>query len=308
MIIDNIVINEPIINILYKLKELLKNEKLKDIRIYDNEIVVTCPNNNHKGGKEHNPDCHISLEKDKYGVFHCFGCGISGNFIRFISYCFNSSYEYAKNWLSKTYNNKQQIFTPIEIKNNIDIKLDESILDNYSNWTSYLEKRKLNREVCEKFNVKYDSIKRQIIFPIYDINNNLKMLAKRNIDNKFFYMTSGQEKEVYGLNYIKKNNIKKCMLVEGPIDLLTCYCHNIPAIATLGTPSNYQINLINKVGLNYIFIATDNDMMGNKFADLLNQKLNYSILRKRIQLPKGVKDVNDLSEEQWNDLIKKYNL
>ncbi|MBO7078369.1 MAG: toprim domain-containing protein, partial [Bacilli bacterium] len=134
------------------------------------------------------------------------------------------------------------------------------------------------------------------------------MLARRSIDTKYFYMDKNQDKEVYALNIIQKNNVKSCLLVEGPIDCLTCWSHGIPAIAMLGTPSDYQIENINKSCLTSIYIATDNDDAGKKFANDLDKKLNKRILRTRVDLPKTVKDVNDLSDEEWNNLIFKYNL
>lgn len=312
--IDKYIISEPIINILNKLKTSTHNGKLKDIRVGATDITVTCPNDNHDGGLEHNPDCHINIEVESvpYGYFHCFACGEKGGFVKFVALYFSSSEEYAKNWLITNFGVLSQdailIDDEIVLPNSKKNYLDEAILDQYQKWCPYLGKRKLNRDICEKFKVRYDPYYRQVIFPIYDTHGHLKMLAKRSIDTKFFHMDKDQEKEVYGLNIIQKNNVKSCMIVEGPIDLITCYTHNVPAIALLGTPSAYQISNINKSCIINLFIATDNDDAGEKFATFLDKRLSSRILTTRVQLPKNRKDVNDLTAEEWNKLINEYNL
>lgn len=314
LVIDNYIIKEPIENILKDLQRVLTNGKLKDIRIGSDNIVCTCPV--HKSGNEANPDLNIYIGDNPnipFGFARCFACDFKGSFVVFISKCFESSVEFAKTWLIERYGEladtvNVSLDSPISLTKKTNNYLDESILDSYQKWTPYLSKRKLNRDICDKFKVRYDSYNRQVIFPVYDINNNLKMLARRSIDTKYFYMDKNQDKEVYALNIIQKNNVKSCLLVEGPIDCLTCWSHGIPAIAMLGTPSDYQIENINKSCLTSIYIATDNDDAGKKFANDLDKKLNKRILRTRVDLPKTVKDVNDLSDEEWNNLIFKYNL
>lgn len=313
LVIDNYIISTPILEILYKLRSILTNGKLKDIKPGSSDIVVTCPK--HSGGHESNPDCNIYIgDNDKigYGFAHCFACDFKGTFVRFVQECFDLSEDFAKRWLIENFGElKSEAFIiddPIDLNAASRSYLDESLLDGYQDWCEYLNKRKLSRDICNKFKVKYDPVYRQIIFPVYDIYGNLKMLAKRSIDTKVFYLDKDQDKEVYALNIIQKNNIKSCMLVEGPIDLLTCYTHNIPAIATLGALSNYQIDNINRSCITCLYIATDNDEAGEKFANILERKLDKRILRTRIQLPKNRKDVNDLTDIEWNNLIDTYNL
>ena len=181
-------------------------------------------------------------------------------------------------------------------------------LKNYQDWTPYLAKRNLDRDICAKFNVKYDAQHRQVVFPIYDTKGNLLMLPKRNIDNKIFYLDSGIEKPIYGLNVIQKNNIKSCMVVEGPIDMLSCWSNGIPAIATLGAPSDRQISQINSSCLSIVYLGFDNDAAGEKFTSYTRSKLSPRILTELVQYPTGTKDPNDLTKAMWQELKNKYNL
>lgn len=315
--IKNYMITTPVINILYDLRRRLSNGKLKDIKPDTLDIVVTCPNSEHAGGLEHNPDCHINVDENNrnvpVGFFHCFACGASGTFIKFVSLCFDSSIDFAEEWLIKNYGveSSEQIdlADDIIVSNSKKIKsnyLDETILDQYQTWTPYLAKRKLSREMCNNFKVRYDPKYRQVIFPIYDIKGHLKMLAKRNIDTKIFYMDRLQEKEVYGLNIIQKNNIKKALITEGPIDLLSGWTHGIPTVATLGNVSSYQIEQLNKSCLSFLYLAFDNDEYGRRFAEFVKNNLDKRIITVDVELPKDKKDLNDLSEEDWQNLIIKY--
>ena len=84
--IDNQVITTPIVDILHSIKKELHNGKLSTIEVRGTDISVTCPNDNHKGGRENSPDCHIyigeSTQDLKCGTFHCFACHESGDFVR----------------------------------------------------------------------------------------------------------------------------------------------------------------------------------------------------------------------------------
>lgn len=317
LIIDaNTIIQEPLINILNNLKQILTNGKLRDIRVTNSDIRVTCPNDAHAGGKEHNPDCHINLDENNpkvpYGFFHCFSCSAAGTFVHFVALCFSSTDEYAKNWLIANYGilTKEKVLLDDNI--NINTKkynsfLDESILDLFQTWTPYLAKRHLDAQTCQDFKVRYDPKTRQVIFPVYNLQGQLVMLVHRNIDTKVFYMDKDREKEVYGLNVIQKNKIKKCIITEGPIDCLTGWSYNIPTIATLGAVSSYQIEQINKSCITSLYLAFDNDEAGQNFNSVLKKGLSPRILVTDLEIPKHRKDLNELSQDEWLEIIKKYN-
>lgn len=310
--IENYILKESVPSILNKLQISLTNGKLKEIRLGSDDIVVTCPH--HSGGKEKVADCNIYVGENKsipYGYTRCFACDFKGPFEKFVAECFDSSIEYAKNWLITNFGEisyeKVSIDDPIIIKSkNIKNYLDESILDSYQTWTPYLAQRRLSMEMCNNFKVRYDDKNRQVIFPIYDIHGKLKMLARRNIDNKFFHMDKHQDKEVYGLNIIQKNNIHNCIITEGPFDMLSGWTNNIPTIATLGTISDYQIAQINKSCITTLYLGFDNDTAGNNFAEIIKNKVSKRIIIIKIDLPPDKKDLNDLSVEDWQKIKEKY--
>ena len=312
LIIDNYVINKPIEEILTLLKLSLTNGKLKDIENKGDNILVTCPH--HDGGHEKTPACNIYVGNDTklpYGYFNCFVCGEKGSFLKFVAECFDAPESYAKAWLLENFGGEliaKNLFMgePIVLNRNKGIKkhLDESILDQYQTWNPYLAKRKLSREICELFKVRYDPKYRQVIFPAYDMKGNLVMLAKRSIDVKAFYLDKDIEKPVYCLDYVMKNNIKTVLITEGPFDCLTGWEYGFPTIATFGKISDYQIEQINKSCINIIYAAFDNDAAGRSFLETLKRKLTKRIIVIETKFPVGRKDVNDLSKEELQEIIK----
>ena len=312
LIIDNYVINKPIEEILTLLKLSLTNGKLKDIENKGDDILVTCPH--HDGGHEKTPACNIYIGNDTKlpdGYFNCFVCGEKGSFLKFVAECFDAPESYAKAWLLKNFGGEliaKNLFMgePIVLNRNKGIKkhLDESILDQYQTWNPYLAKRKLSREICELFKVRYDPKYRQVIFPAYDMKGNLVMLAKRSIDVKSFYLDKDVEKPVYCLDYVMKNNIKTVLITEGPFDCLTGWEYGFPTIATFGKISDYQIEQINKSCINIIYAAFDNDAAGRSFLETLKRKLTKRIIIIETKFPAWRKDLNDLTKEELQEIIK----
>ena len=312
LIIDNYVINKPIEEILTLLKLSLTNGKLKDIENKGDDILVTCPH--HGGGHEKTAACNIYIGNDTklpYGYFNCFVCGEKGSFLKFVAECFDAPESYAKAWLLKNFGGEliaKNLFMgePIVLNRNKGIKkhLDESILDQYQTWNPYLAKRKLSREICELFKVRYDPKYRQVIFPAYDMKGNLVMLAKRSIDVKSFYLDKDVEKPVYCLDYVMKNNIKTVLITEGPFDCLTGWEYGFPTIATFGKISDYQIEQINKSCINIIYAAFDNDAAGRSFLETLKRKLTKRIIIIETKFPAWRKDLNDLTKEELQEIIK----
>lgn len=314
--VDNYIINKSILDILFRLQLVLTNGKLRDIKKPSggaDNIVVTCPH--HNNGLEKTPACNIYIGEDgklPYGFFNCLVCGERGSFVKFVAECFDSSEEYAKNWLIKTFEGElveQFVFCdePIQLtKPKAKSKfLNESILNEYQKWTPYLAQRKLSRDICELFKVRYDPKYRQVIFPTYDLKGNLVMMPKRSVDTKTFYLDKDIEKPVYCLDYIMKNQYKTAIITEGPFDCLTGWEYGYPTCATFGKISDYQIDQLNKSCLNILYTCFDNDAAGKSFTEILKKKLDKRIILIEVQLPQGKKDLNELSKEELDKIIKK---
>lgn len=309
IIIRNKSIDTPIIDILKKIKSELINGKLKDIRIKGEEIVITCPF--HSEGKEEDPDCRIYCGEDnskvKYSHFHCFACSESGPFYHFVGACFDKDDEFGKKWLIDNFGNNYVVYDVVLPSIDLDEKtiktsyLNESILEGFQSYHPYMTKRKLTPKVCSLFEIKYDPETQCLVFPVRDKNGKLLMLTRRSVNTKKFIIDENKEKPVYLYYYIKDKNIEEVTITESQINALTLWGYGIPAVALFGTGTKYQYDILNKSNIKHIYLCLDGDSAGRKGTLKLIQNLRKDIFVDVIDMPQG-KDVNDLTEEEFNKL------
>lgn len=310
--VDNYVIETPLYEIVNQLKLSLTNGKLREIKAWaegDDNIVVTCPNRHHAGGHEAHAAMNIYVgnsSKIPYGYCKCWACDFQSSFVKFVAECFEYSEDYAKKWLIDRYGIQVSasllLDDPITIKpKKTSAKLPASYLDNLQSWHPYLAERKLSREVCELFKVKYDPMTSQIVFPCFDPSGNIIMAPRRSIVYKNFYITKDQEKPVYCLDYIINNNITTAMICEGPIDVLTCYTYGYPAIGTFGNPSPEQIEAINRSPIRTLYLAMDNDGAGRRMSNVIRAGLDPRIIIKEVHWIH--KDPNEHSYEEFQKVM-----
>lgn len=305
--IDNYEVDTPIIDILETIKRELGGSKLHMIREKTDYISVTCPA--HSDGQEKRPSCGIYIgdSNAEYGSFNCFTCGAKGPFYHFVALCFDTTDNNAKKWLIKHFGEKntelELNLEPIILKKPSKPQyLDEKILDEFQSYHPYMDKRKLSKKVCETFKIKYDPKSECLVFPVWDEQGNLYMLTRRSVKNKTFLIDKDKDKPVYLLNYIRKNNIPEIVICESQINALTLWGWQIPAVATFGCNiTDKQVELLNRSGVRHIYLAFDGDDAGKKGTKKLISKLSKSILIDVVEIPAG-KDVNDLTEEEFNQL------
>ena len=308
LIVNNYLINAPIIEILKKLKSELSNGKLQRIVPKGDDVRVTCPF--HKDGVERHESCGVySGDSDEimYGNFHCFTCGESGPLWHFIAGCLDKSDDFGKQWLIERfgtlYVNRALNLQEIELSNQSHIKtLDASKLQEMQNFHPYMIQRKLSPEICEKFSVKYDTVSKCLVFPVWDEKNNLVMLTRRSVFNKFFIIDEDAEKPIYLLNYIKMNNIKKVLVCESQINCLYAWSLGFPAIALFGTGTKYQYEILNKSGIRHYVLCFDGDTAGDKGTERFKNNIRKDVFIDVVKVPRG-KDLNDLSEEDARKLL-----
>lgn len=310
LIIDNKIIDTDIITILHLLDQqmfLMNKETLGNIDIKQNNARIKCPF--HSNGNERTASCDILLE-DKLdtpaGTVHCFGCGYTGNIIKFISNCLHINYRKASEWLISVCNyslvEDTRNLEIIDInnlctksKNDYSVSLDE--LKQYDYVHPYMFTRKLTDDIIDKFEVGYDPNTDSLTFPVY-VDGICKFVCKRSVKYHRFEMPKDIEKPIYGLDYITGNEVIVC---ESIINALTCYRYGKEAIALFGTGTKSQYDTLNKLGIRSYVLAFDGDDAGRKGCYRFKHNINNSIISE-MQLPDG-KDINDLSKEEFDDLF-----
>lgn len=309
LVINNREISEPIENILKELKKETNKDIFRDIINKGDNIAVTCPI--HKEGRERHPSCYIYNKTDgdcEYGTIHCFTCGYKASLSKMISDVLDISPEESNQWLVDNFGNtfitKIDFDTDISLKQEKQKYMDESILDKYDYYHPYMWKRKLTKEVVDQFRVGYDKELQAITFPVWDIKNHLITVTKRSVNTKRFYIDKDIEKPVYLLNFIIGYGLTKVCITEAQIDALTAWTFGYPCIATIGSPSTKQINEINKSGIRHLILMFDNDVAGKRFSEKLKRSIRDDIFISEVKFPHNVKDINDLTIDQFDYMIK----
>lgn len=128
-----------------------------DIKKVGKNYMAVCPFHNDKGPS-------MSISEDK-GLFHCFGCGASGNVINFLMMYENIDFKEALIQLGKEAN----VEISFNKKNNKDynrlIKINKKVSSYYHNnllkldrardARLYLKRRKVRKDILEKFKIGY---------------------------------------------------------------------------------------------------------------------------------------------------------
>lgn len=287
--------------------------------------MVCCPF--HKNGQERRPSMGI-LKSD--GTCHCFACGWVGSIQELISNVFG--YDdlglYGSKWIIKN-------FLTLKVESRDDLELDferntqintikqqyvsEEELSSYRYTHPYMYERKLTDEIIDLFDIGYDRNSRSITFPVRDLFGNCLFVARRSVDKKFFNYPQGVEKPLYGLYELFKLNGKystlknihnrggwrfsEIIVCESMLDALTCWVYGKYAVALNGLGNSLQFKQLRELPCRCLVIATDNDEAGYKARQRIKQQVTNKILMQYL-FPENKKDINDLSEKEFNSLEK----
>ena len=311
-------LNIEIIDIVKYIKQLLEANHINKLNIindrHDN-IQISCPI--HKEGLEKKASATI-LKHDKItyngknipaGTVHCFTCGYSTDIVGFIRDCLNISYKSAEQLLFNIANSKKLILNerninPLLISNNRESiqYISKEELQNYAYIHKYMFQRKLTIDIINKFEVGYDPQTDCLTFPVYE-NGKCLFVAKRKIKYKQFIMPNINPKPIYGLDYITS---KEVIICESVINALTCWVYGYQAIALFGTGSYYQLKVLQQSDIRSFILMFDGDLAGRSGADRFKSFIKDKFILD-ILLPIG-KDVNDLSREEFKNLLTERNL
>lgn len=281
----------------------------RSIRSTGDNLIVTCPF--HKEGQERRPSCNIRVTSDErsfVGAVHCFTCGETMNIYDMLRRILGPLFDLDE--IEKKFDLKSKIVQTEFIKPKkqnlfeIPAKLDdkESTLRNYRYFHPYLESRGINIDTADHYDIGYDKTHDQITFPIRDINKNCVGIGRRSIRFKKYEYPYGMIKPLYGV-YELPRYINYLFIVEGPFNLWSLYQWGKNGVALLGTGTEKQYQELLKLQCNGYALCLDPDDAGrngiHKLGTFLQNHYKKNILV--LLMPEG-KDVNDLTQEQFNEV------
>lgn len=288
-------------------------------------IQTSCPF--HKNGQERKPSFGVNGEIDKC---HCFSCSWSGTIEEMISelYGYQDEGKFGKRWLIKRFNTIEiesrpnilenfggrknvLLYNKNMVENNSKTDTDsrqfnkqgiteitEQELDKYRYIHPYMYSRGLTDEIIERFDIGYDRERKEITFPVRDIEGRCVFVAGRSVERKFFRLPQGLNKPLYQGYRFVDGSYKICYVTESFLNCLTCWKYDKPAIAMLGTGNRKQYEILNKLPVREYILAFDPDEAGRKATERFRKNVHGKII-KELVYPDN-RDINDLQEEFLN--------
>lgn len=276
-------------------------DEFKRMRIRGNKLQACSPFRH-----ENHPSFAVNLEN---GTWIDSGASDEserkGNFISLLAFFRNESYEETAEYLLDKYSTLLNEVDGLKLKINLGVEEKREfnadvVLNEAYPVSEYLDKRGVDFGVQKVFNVK--QINNAVAMAWHDKTGKIINVKYRDTRTKKFWYEDGGElisNHIYGLWLIRKQNIKRVWAVESEIDCLYLWSLNIPAIAFgHGAITDKQKTLLINSGIEELVIATDNDTVGHRFAEVLIDEFAGWFSLYRLSFPENVKDVNEMSIEQ----------
>lgn len=281
-------------------------------------IQTNCPF--HKNGQERKPSFGVNGEIDKC---HCFACGWSGTIEEMISelYGYQDDGKFGKRWLIKRFNTveietRPNIMEGFNARNNRFNDRNINRLDNFNNNPvdntyisdeeldkyryihSYMYERGLTDEIIERFDIGYDRERKEITFPIRDIEGRCVFVAGRSVESKFFRLPKGIDKPIYCADKFRAGTYRTAYITESFLNCLTCWKYNKSAMAMIGTGNRKQYEILNELPVREYILAFDPDEAGRKATERFRKSVHGKIIKELVYTDN--RDINDLQEEFLN--------
>ena len=325
------------INVLNKLEAL---GLIKQAKRTGNHMMIHCPF--HSDGNEKHPSCGVLLvdevrdgKKISAGHFHCFSCHTSKKLADAVDFLLKEHKisQDGSSWLAENipgYNpsitDKFDYLIPQETIEALTVKyavdyfqymtkpkqeyVSEEELAKYRFTVPYMYERKLTDEIIEKYDVGYQADwippgrKKAvpcITFPVRDTSGRTLFFCRRSIAGKLFNYPEGVQKPVYGLYELPKD-CKSVVICESVFNALTVVRYGMNAVALLGTGNQLQAQQLKQLGVREFILGFDPDEAGRKATAKWKKILrNVAFVYEFSGIPEN-KDINDLSEEEFNAL------
>lgn len=267
------------------------------LRTDKRELSILCPLHN-----DSSPSATINVDK---GLFHCFAGCRSGSIRIFLkAYLGYGQLEldlFLRSFKLKEETSiwKEDLFLKEEVD---DFQQPEIIFPFKQDVVpSWIFKRGFNKVTLRKWGCGM-SDDNALAVPIKDDNGRLVGWVTRSdpAKGKVYLYSSGLKtsKVLFG-SYNIKSEQKFVCLTEGTLDTMWLDQNGIPSVALLGLNlSKHQEQLISRLPTSEIVLCLDNDDAGKVAAKNISVRLSNYFPISFIELPKSVKDVQDVRESK----------
>ncbi len=272
----------------------------------ESDFIIFCPyHNNYRS-----PAAEISKES---GLFYCFGCQESHSLVEVIMHVTKRSYfESARMIDSKSDNaNFIEVLESkldrkpefIEFDNELIKRLNASALNSQRAAQYYLG-RGINKDSVEKYLLGYSESQDMVTIPVHSPDGICLGFVGRSVEGKEFKNTPGLPKSKTMFNLFRAKRFDKVFVVESSFDAIRLEQVGAHAVATLGASVSGRQRELLKQYFNNVIVLGDNDDAGREMAKKLSNILGSSAIN--ASLPKSVKDVSELSDDELKNFVSKF--
>lgn len=259
-----------------------------------------------------NPSFYV---KPSEGYFHCFGCGVGGDVIKFAQLYHNIPFGEAIKMLA------EEIGLPISDKQAENFTQDQKLsleqiiayvemCSQCAKLTNYFADRGIPPALIEKYKLGYDVENNAIVLPIFQDGQIISYVRRNLDDNKPRYeFPKGHKAMPFNLDILKDDQQTDVFITEGGFDALTVETAiGLPAIALNGCGNqNEFVQILNRIKPENkkFFILFDNDEAGCKAAKQLFDKMKnqYEVAICRWE-GAPYKDINEFWQNSQDECIK----
>ena len=277
---------------------------------------------------ESTPSMGYSFSKN---VAHCFSCHWSGN-IQWLLFktCegeFKSVYD-VERWIRERYNvdlGKYSVDFTKNLRRYDDIEDAEEEIEEKQHELprhflapfksgketyKYYYDRGFNRKDLVYFNVGRDLENETVTIPVYNADSTLCGVVGRYIDPnrpknaRYRVYEFPKGKVTYPIDKLEIKD-DTLILVEGILDAMWLHKHGYTnAQSILGNGLTYeQCDLLKDYEFSTVILAFDKDSGGDTAINIAKKRLGDSYTYKQVIYPEGVKDVQEMSKEQLDNMF-----
>lgn len=232
-----------------------------------------------------------------------------GNFISLLAFFRGEDYDSTTEYLLEKYTHLLDDTDTLKLSLNLSMNKEELTVlakEKYEAVVNipsmYLTNRGIPAKTQRYFNCGMGKEKDCVTLAWHNKDGAIVNVKYRSIEGKSFWFTKDGDpikNHVYGLFAVRNMKANEVWCVESEIDCLYLWGQGIPAVAFGGASINErQKKLILNSCIDTIVTASDNDVVGQRFAKQLKEEFAGLLNVKSIKIPEGKKDINDLTPNE----------
>lgn len=283
--------------------EKMIRQNLSPMQTSGDEFYTVCPFHD-----DHSPSFAIN---GKSGLWICHACGLAGNINQLVEALGINLPETSLRHLKERIR-ACGVEEPEEVR-----ILPEAWLMQFDHGSDYWENRGLSEETVVYFRLGFDPLTNSATIPLRNTEGQLLGVIRRRLDDdrgpRYIYPKGFQAAQnLFGaftldlaIKVTGAKRLTKVALVEGSIDMMTCWDAGFYALGLYGAKiSSEQVRIIHSLGITTVVMMLDNDPAGKVGTNRVAEKLRgINVLYGQYPDTNGGNDPGDMTNAQLLEMF-----